>query len=241
MPEFVLRLLACCCLLFPLPGAALDVTDDSGRHVQLEQPARRIVSLAPHATELLFAAGAGDAVVGVASYSDYPPGAGQRTHIGDSQNLNLEAIVALQPDLVVAWQSGNLATQVERLQKLGLSVFYSEPRSAEDIATNLERLGVLAGTETTAGEAATAFRATYRQLQQRYAQRAPVRVFYEIWYQPLMTVNGEHLINQVIHLCGGNNVFAGLDTLAPTVSTEAVLEAQPEVIIVGATAEQAQD
>ncbi|HHJ15941.1 MAG TPA: cobalamin-binding protein [Gammaproteobacteria bacterium] len=224
-----------------MPGVALEVIDDSGRRVQLDQPAQRIVSLAPHTTELLFAAGAGDAVAGVASYSDYPPEARQRAHIGDSQNLNLEAIVALQPDLVVAWQGGNLTAQVERLQNLGLTVFYSDPHAPEDVASNLERLGHLAGSDAVAGKAASAFRDTYRQLQQRYSQRAPVRVFYEIWYQPLMTVNAGHLIDQVIRLCGGRNVFADLDTLTPTVSVEAVLAAQPEVIIVGAIPEQAQD
>ena len=234
-------LLACCCLLLPTFALALEVIDDSGRRVQLDQPAQRIVSLAPHTTELLFAAGAGDRVVGVTSYSDYPPEASQRAQVGDSQNINLEAVAALRPDLVVAWQSGNATTQVERLQDLGLTVFYSDPHQLEDVATSLERLGHLAGSDIPARKAAATFRAAYRQLQQRYAQRTPVQVFYEVWYQPLMTVNADHLINQVIRLCGGRNVFASLDTLTPTLSVEAILVAQPEAIIVGATPEHAQD
>ncbi len=232
-------MLVCYCLaLYSLPATAVQVMDDAGHQVSLVQPARRIISLAPHITELLFAAGAGDAVVGTVSFSDYPAEAGRLPGVGDYANLDIETIVALQPDLVVAWQSGNSRPQVEQLERLGLPVFYSEPRRLEDIAGNLERLGRLAGRETVAEAAATRFRARYRRLGTRYAQAATIRVFYEIWQQPLMTVGGEHLISQVIRLCGGENVFSGLDTLAPTVNREAVLAADPEVIIVAGPASQ---
>jgi len=237
----VLLLFSACFVMPPAQATGIEVEDDAGRLVRLSAPARRIVSLAPHATELLFAAGADDQVVGVAGYSNYPPAARRRPLIGDAGNLNLEAILALQPDLVVAWKSGNVAPQVERLIDLGLSVFYSEPRRLEDIATNLQRLGELAGTRPVATAAAQSFREGYRKLGHEFSHQTPVRTFYQIWHQPLMTVNGEQLINQVIELCGGRNIFAGLQTLAPVVTREAVLAADPQIIIAsGRTRERPQ-
>lgn len=217
---------------------AVRAVDDTGKTVSLPAPAQRIVSLAPHATELLFAAGAGDRVVGVVDYSNYPPAATQLPIVGGYESLNTEAILALQPDLLVAWHSGNSVTQVERLARLGIPVFYTEPRQLEDIATNLERLGRLSGTLTQANAAAADFRERLDALEKRYAGQAAVQTFYQIWNQPLMTVNGEHLISQVISLCGGRNVFADLETLAATIDTEAVLQANPDVIIASGMAVQ---
>ncbi len=211
--------------------AAVSVRDDKGLSVRLEEPANRIVSLSPHATELLYAAGAGARVVGVAAASNYPPAARRLPSVGGAESLNVEAIVALKPDLVVAWASGNPGHQVEQLKRFGLPVFLSEPRHLEDIASNLERLGRLAGTPAAAQRAAADFRRAYREIGHEYAQRAPVRTFYQIWHQPLITVNGEQLISEVIRLCGGRNIFAALPTLAPTVNREAVIAADPEVII----------
>jgi iron complex transport system substrate-binding protein len=223
-------------LLFQWPlvslQAAITVTDDAGQQVLLEQPARRIVSLAPYLGELLFAAGAGKAVVGVSEFSDYPEAAAAVKHVGGGSGLDLEAILALQPDLVVAWQSGNPVNQVERLRSLGLTVFLSEPRQLLDVPDTLLRLGQLAGTETVAKAAADGFIERYRQLEKRYAQRPLVSVFYQIWEQPLMTLNGKHLFSDVLRLCSGRNVFAELPALAPQVDIEAVLATDPEVIVV---------
>lgn len=222
-------------LLFSPHANAADIAvrDDAGRQVVLEQAARRIVSLAPHATELLFAAGAGDRVVGVVGNSDYPARARDLPVVGSAASLNLEAIIALQPDLVVAWKSGNNGAALERLAGLGIAVFYSEPRRLEDVASNLQRLGTLAGTTATAQSAARQFLEDFQRLAREYAGRTAVRTFYQIWAQPLITVNGQHLISQVIALCGGTNVFAGLDALAPVVNREAVLAADPQIIIAG--------
>lgn len=220
------------CLLLALPAwAQVSVRDDAGNLVRLAQPARRIVSLAPHATEILFAAGAGDRMVGVVGYSDYPPAARSLPQVGSYRALDVEAIAALRPDLVVAWQSGNPPGQLEQLRKLGLTLFLSEPRHLPDIPDDMERLGVLAGVPGPARTAADRWRAGYRALARRYAGRPPVRVFYEIWNRPLMTVNDRQIISDVLHLCGGQNVFGALPALAPAVSTEAVLAADPEAII----------
>jgi len=211
-------------------AAEVRLIDDAGRAVSLKQPARRIISLAPHLTELLFAAGAGSRVVGTAEYSDYPPAARSIPRVGDSTELDLERILALKPDLILVWRDGNAQRQLEKLLKLGIPVFYNEPRRLPDIARAIEQFGRLAGTEAVAQPAARAFLARLAELRRRYAGRAPVRVFYQIWDKPLMTINGEHLISHVIRLCGGQNVFAALKPLTPEVSTEAVLAADPEVI-----------
>jgi iron complex transport system substrate-binding protein len=227
----------CCGLLLPgLPVRAdhpVRALDDAGHEVVLEAPARRIVSLAPHLTELLYAAGAGDRVVGTSEFSDYPAAARDIPRIGGGGGLDIEAIIALQPDLVVAWQSGNPDGQLERLQSLGMTLFLSEPRQLLDVPGTLVRLGRLAGSEQAAQAAAHAFVSRYRELLRRYSRRPPVAVFYQVWKQPLMTVNGKHLISDVIRLCGGRNVFSELPALAPQIDIEAVLAADPAVIIVG--------
>lgn len=232
-----LKRLACGLASIFLAGtavAAIEVTDDAGKRVTLQQPARRIVALAPHATELVYAAGAGTRLVGVVDYSDYPPAARTLPRVGGYEQLNLEAIATLRPDLVVAWQSGNPPAVVDKLRALGLVVYLSEPRLLDDIPRNIERLGRLAGTMGTAAAAAAAFRQRIDRLRRQYAHATPVRVFYQVWSAPLMTVNGQHAISHVIELCGGRNIFAGLSGLAPQVDREAVLLADPQVILGGA-------
>lgn len=221
-------------------SGAITVVDDAGQQVTLSQPARRIISLAPNITELVFAAGAGDRLVGVSEHSDYPEAARSIRRIGGGSGLDLEAIIALAPDLVIAWQSGNPLQPVTRLQELGLRVFISEPRHLPDIPDSLRRFGRLAGTEAAATRQITDFEQRHQQLTRRYSGRVPVSVFYQIWDRPLMTVNGKHLIADVIRLCGGRNVFAGLSALAPQISTEAVLAANPEVIVAGSGSEPAE-
>ena len=220
-------------------NTSITLIDDSGRSVALKQPAQRIISLTPHVTELLFAAGAGAQVVGTVDYSNYPAAALRIARIGDSAQLDLERIVALKPDLIVVWKNGNAQRQLDKLLRLGIPVFYNEPRRLADIARAIEQLGRLAGTEARALPAARAFAARADELQRRFAGRAPVTVFFQIWDRPLMTVSGDHLISDVIRLCGGRNVFAGLKALTPEISTEAVLDVDPEAIA-GVTAEAGQ-
>ncbi|WP_321961202.1 cobalamin-binding protein [Paraburkholderia sp. J7] len=214
-----------------IANATVTAIDDAGNTVTLAAPAQRVVSLAPHVTELLYAAGGGAKLVGAVAYSDYPPEAQKVPRVGDNRALDLERIAALKPDLIVVWRHGNAQQQLDRLRDLHIPLFFSEPHKLDDVAASLTRLGVLLGTESTAQAAASTYRRDIAQLRARYAQRAPVSVFYEVWDQPLMTINGSHMISDVIALCGGRNVFATLDPLVPTVSTEAVLAANPEAIV----------
>lgn len=222
----------------PALAAGVAVRDDTGHEVVLAAPARRIVSLAPHATELLFAVGAGARLVGAVEYSDFPAAARRVPRVGSGGAPDLEAVVALRPDLVIAWASGNRAVDLARLRALGIPVFVSEPRRLEDVAGSLRRFGLLAGTQGEADAAARAYLARLAALRARYQGRPTVRVFVEIWHQPMYTVNGAHLISDVLALCGGANVFAALPVLAPVVDVEAVLGADPEVIVASETADR---
>lgn len=213
----------------PPPGVV--VRDDSGREVSLAKSARRVVSLAPHVTESLFAIGAGGLVVGTVDYSDYPEAAKAITKVGGYNRFDLETVIALQPDLVIGWQSGNPPALLERLEALGLPVFVSQPNHLEDVADELERFGKLTGLTASAEAAARAFRERLGGLRKRAASRPAVRTFYQVWHRPIMTVGGGQIISDVIKLCGGENVFDALTSLAPTVSEEAVLAANPEAII----------
>ncbi|MGZ3159099.1 MAG: cobalamin-binding protein [Burkholderiaceae bacterium] len=212
--------------------AAISVIDDANHVVTLPTPAQRIISVAPHATELLYAAGAGSHLVGVSEYSNYPPEAKNITSVGGSAALDLERIVTLKPDLIIVWGSGNSAAQIEKLRALHIPLFESEPRNFEAVATSLERLGKLAGTTTISQAKAQAFRTRLQTLATTYQHRSPVRVFLQIWRHPLMTLNNQHMASAVIRLCGGENVFGQLPQIAPTVSIESVLQENPEAIIV---------
>lgn len=214
------------------------VVDDVNARVTLPAPAARVVALAPFAVELLYEAGGAGRIVGAVDYSDHPPAARQLPRVGGGAGLDLERIVALKPDLLVAWASGNPPAVVQRLRQLGLPVFLSEPRRFDDIASNIERLGTLLGTTPVAGAAAARFRAEVAALSKRYAGRPPLRVFYQVLDPILFTVNGAHLISQAGNVCGGQNVFRDISKLAPAINEEAVVAADPDVIIGSGTAEQ---
>lgn len=236
--RFARLLLACCAMLAPLSSslAAIAVVDDANHTVTLAKPARRIVTLAPHAAELVHAAGAGAFLAGVSDYSSFPPEVKRIPSVGGVAALDLERVVALKPDLVVVWSSGNSAAQISKLRSLGIPVFESEPRSFDAIASSLERLAQLAGTDATGRAAAASFRDRLQKIEATYRDRPRVTVFYQIWRTPLMTLNGAHLVSTAIALCGGQNIFAQLPQLAPVVSTEAVLKSNPEVIITSSEA-----
>jgi len=231
------RLLAVLLALAMAPAvsvaASVEVGDDAGRVVRLSQPAGRIVSLAPHITELLFAAGAGDRVVAAVEYSDYPPAAARLPRVGSGHSLDLERIVASRPDLVIAWESGNSARQIDRLRAFGLNVFSIEVRSLADIPAAIERIGELAGTSQPASIAARELRVRQQNLERRYHARPDLRVFYQLLDESLMTVNREHLISDVLRRCGATNVFGDMTLLVARVDLEAVLAARPQAIVAG--------
>jgi iron complex transport system substrate-binding protein len=211
------------------PAAAVTAVDDEGTAVTLTQPAQRIVSLAPHLTEQLFAIGAGATIVGTTEHADYPPAARDIARVGRAHSIDLERVAALRPDLILIWGSGFPPATLEAVRRLGAPVFISEPRTLDDVAGSLRRLGTLTGRD---GDAAAAdFADKVARLRAAYGGRSPVRVFYQVWDSPLMTLSGRHVVSEAIVLCGGRNVFADLAPIAPQVSVEAVLAADPQLIV----------
>ncbi len=211
--------------------AQVGAIDSDGRRLTLASPAQRIISVAPHVTELLFAAGAGAKVVAASEYSDYPAAARQLPRVANSGAIDLERVLALRPDLVVAWRLSATAHTLDRLQSLGIPVFYSEPHRLSEIADAVEALGVLAGTQAAARPAAAELRSALERLRAAYQGRRTLNVFYQIADRPLMTVNGRHFISDALGVCGARNLFAGLPVIASTVSAESVLAADPDAII----------
>jgi iron complex transport system substrate-binding protein len=220
-------------LLVALPAHAMvSAIDDTGATVTLAAPARRIVTLAPHAAELVHAAGAGERIVGVIKGTDYPPAVTALPVVGDAAALDLERIVALAPDLIVTWPWTTPA-QVAWLRGRGIAVFEADPHAIDGIATDVERIGALAGTAATASTAARDLRARIAEAASHGNAEAPLRVFYQVSDLPLYTLGGRHLVSQAIAHCGGANVFGGLSIPAPQVSVEAVLAADPQAIVAG--------
>lgn len=228
------HLLACVSLFFATATAAsVTVVDDAGRTITLAAPAHRIVSLAPNITDALFAAGAGAYVVGTSRFTEYPAEAKKVPIVGDATMIDLERIVGLKPDIVVVWKSGNAASQVEKLTRLGIPVFYAETTRLASVSAATRRFGQLAGTSEAAGREAAAFDASLARLRQNYAGKKRLKVFFQIWDRPLMTIGREQIIDDALNLCGGDNIFADLTQAAPTVAREAVLARNPDVIMAG--------
>ncbi|MEX0738777.1 MAG: cobalamin-binding protein [Pseudohongiella sp.] len=219
---------------------ALSVTDDNGTRISLDAPARRIISLAPSMTELLFSLGADQQLVGVMDYSDYPPAALTLPVVGRYDSLDMERIVALQPDLIVAWRSGNPRGALNRLEALGFPVYVAEPDSLHSIGEHLERLGILSGHPSQGTELKRQFSARVRQLREEFGGKEAVSVFYQVWHAPMISVGGQELINDMIQLCGGVNIFAGLP-VGPKVNLEDVLARNPQVIIASGSSAEAPD
>ena len=212
---------------------AIQVQDDRGRNVALEAPARRAVTLAPHATELAYAAGAGDFLVGTVRGSDYPPAARALPVLGDGTQPDAERVAAARPDLLIAWQPGAAEPLARVMDKLGVPVFYSDPLTLAAIPGAVERMGVLFGTETVANAAARDLRARLDALKTRYAGRRPVRVFVQAGLNPIYTLNDASIVSDALRLCGGVNVFGQASIVAPQVNLEGVLAARPEVVLAG--------
>ena len=227
------KFLACAAALFA--GAAhadaLRIVDDRGVALTLERPVQRIVTLAPHLAEIAFAAGAGAKLVGVSAFSNTPDEARRLPVVANYGRIDLERVIALQPDVVLAWQSGNPILQIGRLERLGIPAVVTEARRLEDIPRIVRLVGALAGSGAAADAQARRFESAVRDLGDRYASASPVSVFLEIWHRPMLTVNGGHLVSDAIRICGGRNVFARAGFLTPVVSREQILGARPEAIV----------
>ena len=211
-------------------NAAITMRDDDGNVITLAKPAQRIVAMSPHVTELLFAAGGGERIVGAVTYSDYPEAAKKIPRIGTNRQIDMERVIAMKPDLIVAWMHGSSERQIDTLRQLGIPIFHSEPLKLDGIADNVQRLGQLLGTENVAQPAAAQIRAQFAALTKQYASRPPVRMFYQVWDKPLYTLSGGSIVTDAMRVCGGVNIFADLKVTAPVVSIEGVLQADPEAI-----------
>ena len=211
--------------------AEVTVIDDTGVSVVLSQPAKRLVVLGPNLVESLYEIGAGDYILGASEYSDYPEAAKKITRVGSHNTINFEMIVSMAPDLVLIWHSGFGADNVAKLRSLGLTVYASEPHSLDDIEFLLNDLGQLTGLSESTAIAAAQYRSELNRLHNSYSQKKTVSVFYQVWHEPMQTLNGEHVVSAVIELCGGQNIFAALPGIAPRVSVESVIAMNPDVII----------
>lgn len=220
---------------FPAAHAAdramLRLQDDDQHWLELAHPAQRIVSLAPGATAMLFAAGAGDRVVGTSQYSDEPAAAARIARIGDSQSFDVERVLALHPDVVVVWAGGTSATQLARLEGVGLRIYRHRLTGLDDIPSSLLRFGRLAGTEPQAQAAAGEFTHRIAALRTRYLQAQPATVLIQVWDRPIYTVGRGEIMTDVIHACGYRSVYEDLADPGPAVTLESVLARDPQIIL----------
>ncbi|MBT8081492.1 MAG: ABC transporter substrate-binding protein [Gammaproteobacteria bacterium] len=225
----MIRFIALACL-----GALLGACTEQPSASAHDGPARRVVTLAPHLAEIMFEIGAGEQLVGVSAWSDYPPEVLDLPRIGDAFAIDQERLSLLQPDLLLVWESGMPAHAVGELRERGYRVESIRTRSLADIATAMRRIGELTGKRQSAAQAAQRFTRVFDELAARYREAESIDVFFEISARPLYTVNREHFVSEIIAVCGGRNVFEDMSDFAPSVSVEAVLERDPEMLLAGA-------
>lgn len=211
----------------------LGCSPDEPRSVPAKDIFPRLVTLSPHLAELVYAAGAGDNLIGVSAYSNYPDDVLALPQIGDAFSIDQEQLALLRPDVLLAWQSGTPTHTVDELRKLGYRVEVIRTQGLADVAAALRAIGRITDREDVANAAAVRYLAELDRLRQANAARAPIRVFYQVAERPIYTVNASHYVSELIELCGGQNVFSDLDKLAPAVSEESVLARNPELLLAG--------
>ena len=219
--------------------AGITLPQANGETLTLARPAERIITLAPNLAELLFAAGAGSRLQAVVEYSNFPIQVSQLPRVGDAFRIDLERILAFEPDLVIAWGSGNPQTALQKLKQLGITVWQIEITRPEDIAKVVEDMSHAAGTEVEGLVVARLLRGRLAHLQRQNSNKTPVDYFYQIAARPLYTINGQHIISRSLEICGGVNVFSDLPALAPQISRESVILANPQVMIAPETSGEA--
>jgi len=216
-----------------IPVVLVTACDQADKGARETATVRRIVTLAPHLTELVFAAGAGDTLVGVSAYSDYPLEAMAIAVVSDAFTVDQEQLVLLSPDIVLAWQSGTPTHVIDELRNVGYRVESIRTRDIDDISIAIRRIGDLTGQRQRATQVAEDFEQGIDHLRDEYAEQPSISVFYQISLKPLYTISGEHYIGEILELCGGRNIFADMNELAPSVTVEAVVGRNPEVLFAG--------
>ncbi len=211
----------------PVPS----LRDADGRPALLGTPAVRVVTLAPSLTELVYAAGAGDKLVGVSAYSDFPEPARQLPQVADAAGISWESLLALKPDLVLAWKGGTRQDDITRLHTLGINVFAIDVRQLADVSRAMHAIGQLVGRPLPADGAAASFDWEISKLRIEHTGKTPLSTFVEISAKPLMTVNRDHVLTEVLTVCGGSNVFADSPTLVSEPSRELLLKRAPAVVV----------
>jgi iron complex transport system substrate-binding protein len=215
-----------------LPAAwSAVVTDDDGRRIALAHTPTRIISVAPGATEMLFAAGAGRLIIATVEYSDEPAAAKLIPRIGDGIAVDMERVVALKPDIVVVWPGGGNPAQIAQLARLGLPLYHQQVNALGDIPASLRRLGVLAGTQPAAERAAQDIETRLAQLRRRHRGSPQPSVLLQVWNHPIYTVGGRHLMSDALRFCGARNVFGDLTDMGPAVDVESVMARDPDFIV----------
>lgn len=214
--------------------ANISVVDFAGNTVTLPRAAERIIALAPHIVENLYSIGAGEKLVGVVDHSDYPAAASKLPIVGGYGKINYEQILALNPDLIIAWKSGHTAVNLQRLRELGFTLFIDEPKSLDELSNSLIKLGKLVGTQAQASQVTKDFQKKLDELRNENQNKATLSTFYQVWDKPLMTINGQHIISDALKTCGGENIFASESITAPKINKEAVIDRNPQIIITSA-------
>tara|TARA_B100000470_G_scaffold87259_1_gene67289 strand:- start:97 stop:945 length:849 start_codon:yes stop_codon:yes gene_type:complete len=222
-----------------LKAEPISIIDDAGNTITLSGPVHRVISLAPALTEIIYHVGGGNRLVGTVEHSDYPAAARNIQRIGAHDRFDFETILALQPDLILAWASGNPANQLNRLEKLGLLVYRAEPGTLESLASTIQQIGKVVGNAHEGVARSQELLIKANGIKQEFSHRQNLTVFYQVWHDPIITLNGNHIVSQMLRSCGATNLFSDLPDIAPVVSLESVIKRNPEVIVVGGTPEGA--
>ena len=221
-------------------ATSINVNDYANRSVTLQQTAERVIALSPHIVENMFSIGAGSLLVGVVDHSDFPHQAKQITRIGGASSFSLEKILSLSPDLAIVWASAAKNSIVEKLTSLGIPVYVDNPRTLVDIARSIRDFGLLTGQIEKSITVANNYLLEVQSLRNQYQRVDDITVLYEVWNNPLQTINRKHIISDIITLCGGKNVFGDTLSLAPKVNIEAVINRNPDIIVSSNTSNQQQ-
>nr|WP_256435653.1 cobalamin-binding protein [Aliikangiella sp. G2MR2-5] len=199
---------------------------------------KRIVALSPHSVEMLYAIGAGDRIVGTVEHADFPEKAKEIPRIGNYVGVNIEELVALKPDLVVGWKTGNKQSDLKKIASLGFDLFYTHPLSVAEVGEDMLRLGKKVGKVNEANTAVEKMNRRYQSIKQRFSDKEKVRVFYQLWYDPIRTVGPDSWVEALIEDCNGKNIFDDASTDYPIVSLESVLAKNPQTIVMASHSEK---